>query len=121
MSIPADPTLSQKQRIFARLVGTLLDYIYSQGFECTLGEAYRTPEQAALNAQHGTGISHSEHTKRLAIDLLLWKDNQYLTKTTDYADIGNWWVQQHSLARWGGNFHSLPDGNHFSLEDGGFE
>jgi len=41
-------TLGQKQRVFVKLVSKLIDYAYTQGYELSFGEAYRTPEQAAL-------------------------------------------------------------------------
>ena len=120
---PASP-LHVKQVAFAQLVAKLIQYIANQGYEVTLGEAYRTPEQAALNAQAGTGIKNSEHTKRLAIDLMLFKDGVYLTASADYKPFGDWWVEQSTPeceCAWGGNFTHLQDGNHFSVADGGVE
>jgi len=66
--------LGDQQRRFLPFVARLIDYAYSQGFELTAGELYRTPEQAALNAKSGAGIAHSLHTQRLAVDLQLFKD-----------------------------------------------
>ena len=60
-------TLSQKQQNFAGNVGKLLTYIYNKGFSVSLGECYRTPEQAALYAKQGKGIVNSLHCKKLAI------------------------------------------------------
>ena len=115
----AQLTLGEKQRLFAQLVGALLRQIVVLGYECTLGEAYRTPEQAALDAAKGIGIKNSEHCKRLAIDLNLFRAGVYLTASEDYKPIGDWWKTQHDLCRWGGDFVSNPDGNHFSMEDAG--
>lgn len=107
-------SIGQKQRLFARLLGGLLEHIYEQGYECTLGEAYRTPEQAALNAQKGIGISNSVHTLRLAIDINLFKDGKLMEDSIAHKPFGDWWVAQNPLCRWGGDF-SKPDGNHYSL------
>jgi hypothetical protein len=112
-------TLGEQQRLFMRLLPRLIDYAYANGFELTAGELYRTPEQAALNAKSGAGIAHSLHTQRLAIDVQLFKGGVYLDKSEDYQSLGEFWKRQHPLARWGGDFHSRPDGNHFSLEYGG--
>ncbi len=114
-------TLGQLQRRFLPLVSKLIDYAYVQGFELTEGEGYRTPEQAALNAQHGTGIANSLHGLRLAIDLNLFKDGVWLQKSEDFKPLGDYWKTLDPLARWGGDFKSRPDGNHFSLTWGGIE
>ena len=109
-------TLRQKQSLFVRLVAKLIDHAYALGYELTFGEAWRTPEQAARNAAAGTGIRNSLHVDRLAIDLNLFRDGDYLATTEAHRPLGEWWEQQHPLARWGGRF---GDGNHYSLAHGG--
>lgn len=105
-------TLRQQQSLFVRLVGNLIEHAYASGYEFTFGEAWRTPEQARLNAAAGRGISNSLHIDRLAIDLNLFKDGEFLASTEAHRPLGEWWEKQHSLARWGGRFN---DGNHYSL------
>lgn len=109
-------TLGQKQRKFTAMVAKLITFAYANGFELTFGEAYRTPEQAALNAKTGAGISNSLHTQRLAVDLNLFKNGIYLTDSAAYAPLGIYW--ESIGGSWGGRF-SKPDGNHFSLAHGG--
>ena len=104
-------TLGEKQRLFTRMLSDLIRHAYDQGYELTLGEAYRTPEQAALNAAKGTGIANSLHTVRLAIDLNLFRDGKFLTSTEDHRPLGEWW--ESIGGAWGGRF---KDGNHYSLE-----
>jgi hypothetical protein len=111
-------TLGDKQRRFTELIGRLIQWAYANGFELTFGEAYRTPEQAALNAQKGSGIANSLHTQRLAVDINLFLGGVYQTATDAYKPLGEHWESLHVLARWGGRF-SKPDGNHFSLEHEG--
>lgn len=106
-------TLGEKQRSFPPLVAQLIEWAYKQGFELTFGECYRTPEQAALNAQNGSGISNSLHTQRLAIDLNLFIDGVYQTSTEAYRPMGEFWESLGGA--WGGRF-SKPDADHFSLE-----
>ena len=36
-------TIGQKQRNFTRMVAILIEYAYQEGFELTLGDAYRDP------------------------------------------------------------------------------
>lgn len=118
-------TLGQKQRLFVELVGKLIAWAYANDYEFSFAEAYRTPEQAALNAQKGSGIANSLHTKRLAIDLNLFTDlswhgdeDIYAIRTEQYKPLGTFWKSLHPLCRWGGDF-SRPDGNHFSMEHEG--
>ena len=35
--------LSQRQRLFVKLLPRLIDFAYAQGYELTLGDAYRDP------------------------------------------------------------------------------
>jgi hypothetical protein len=113
-------TLGQKQRLFTQLVAKLIEHAYAQGYELTFAEAYRTPEQARWNAeQAGTGISHSLHTSRLAIDLNLFKDGKFLTTSDDHRPLGAFWKSLHPECAWGGDFRPRPDGNHYSLSHNG--
>lgn len=107
-------TLGERQRIFTNNVSKLIMWAYWQGYELTFGEAYRTQEQANLNAAAGKGISNSLHMDRLAIDLNLFRDGQYLSTSADHKPLGEFWVTLHPDNRWGGNF-SKPDGNHYSM------
>src|ERR1700739_2108788 len=112
-------TLAEQQRRFLPLVAKLVDHAYAQGYELTAGELYRSPEQAALNAQHGSGIANSLHTLRLAIDLQLFKDGIYLTDGVAYKALGEFWKTLDPLCCWGGDFTTRADGNHFSMTWGG--
>lgn len=109
-------TLREKQSLFVRLVGLLIVEAYDRGYELTFGEAWRTPEQAKINADAGKGISNSLHRDRLAIDLNLFEDGVFLSRSIDHQPLGEWWEKLHPLCRWGGRFN---DGNHYSLEHEG--
>lgn len=110
--------LGEKQRIFAWNQHLFIEFVYKTGYELTFGEFYRTAEQAALNAQAGTGIRNSLHGKRLAGDWNLFRDGIYLTDTASHRQFGTFWKTLHPLNRWGGDF-SKPDGNHYSMEHEG--
>jgi len=120
-------TLRQKQSQFARLVAALILRADVLGYEVTLGEAWRSPEEAARNAAAGTGIVNSLHTSRLAIDLNLFRDGHYLSSTEAHRPLGEWWEAQSTDAYtccWGGRFKDSygrpkPDGCHYSLAHGG--
>ncbi|MFH8134195.1 M15 family metallopeptidase [Pantoea osteomyelitidis] len=104
--------LSEHQRKFTRMIGRLITWAYGNGYELTFGEAYRTPEQAQLNARQGKGIANSLHTRRLAVDFNLFIDGEYQTDSAAYEPLGKYW--ESIGGSWGGRF-SKPDGNHFSL------
>lgn len=108
-------TLGEKQRKFTRLLAELIIEAYRRGYEITLGEAYRTPEQARRNEQMGIGISNSLHTQKLAIDLNLFVGGKYTSRNQDYEPLGEFWeglsTGEYECC-WGGRF---GDGNHFSI------
>jgi hypothetical protein len=98
-------SLRKKQSEFARKVPLLILYAYELGYEVTLGDAWAT-----------TGhIDNSFHYKRLAIDLNLFKDGKYLTKTSDHLILGEFW--ESIGGTWGGRF-KRKDGNHYSWGEG---
>lgn len=110
-------TLGQKQRLFARLVPRLLDKAHELGYECTLGDAFRDPRvHGKVGVKMGYGHPKSGHKLKLALDVNLFKDGEYLEQTEDHKELGEWWEKQHQLTRWGGRFN---DGNHYSLEHDG--
>lgn len=105
-------TLRQKQSIFAFLVARLLIFMHQEGYEFTFGDAHRSPEEAARLARLGKGIRDSLHTKKLAIDINLFKNGKYLTSTEAHRIFGDWWEHQHKNCRWGGRY---SDGNHYEF------
>jgi hypothetical protein len=112
-------TLREKQSIFANLVANLIIQAQKFGYELTLGEVWRSPEEAARLATLGKGIKDSLHIDRLAIDLNLFKNGVYQMETKDYELLGEWWEGQSTdtfTLAWGGRFN---DGNHFSMEHDG--
>lgn len=108
-------SLGEKQRLFVSMVGDLIRFAYSIGLELSLGDGYRDPRLfGQVGEEKGYGRSGSNHKLRLAIDLNLFKDGKYLTKTEDHRPIGEYWE---SLGgSWGGRFN---DGNHYSIEHKG--
>lgn len=93
--------IGDAQRQFARHVPLLLSRAFELGFEVTLGDAYRDPRCPY-------GSKSSRHKVRLAIDLNLFKDGEYLRKTSDHEELGTFWESLGGI--WGGRFN---DGNHY--------
>ncbi|KYT38048.1 M15 family metallopeptidase [Escherichia coli] len=108
--------LSEKQQLFAVMIADLIHWAQEHDYRLTFGEAYRTPEQAALNAKSGKGIRNSLHTLRLAVDFNLFINGEYQADTDAYRPLGEYW--ESIGGTWGGRF-SRADGNHFSLEHNG--
>lgn len=110
-----DPrTLGERQRLHVRLTAKLIEFIYAAGYECTWGETYRVPAQAAANAATGAGIVNSLHIQRLAVDLQLFKAGQYLNGAAEYKQFADYWLTLDPLCAAGYYFHSV-DADHFSI------
>lgn len=111
-------SLRTKQSIFTYHVSRLIQWAYENGYELTFGEAYRTQEQAALNAERGVGIANSLHCDRLAVDFNLFDGatGEFLTSTEDHRPLGEYWESLDPENSWGGHFN---DGNHYSRKHGG--
>jgi len=118
--------LSEQQQLFARDVGKLLVFMYTQtNYRCTFGDAYRSQQQAEWNAQHGLGIQDSLHCQRLAIDLNLFDCGNKLdgnctlvSAYNAYEQFGKYWESLDPQNRWGGYFVSkygghIVDQDHF--------
>lgn len=86
------------------MVPRLIDFAYDSGYAVTLGDAYRDPRIAEYSHKN------SLHGKRLAIDLNLFKDGEYLTDSESHKPLGDYWCSLHPSNRWGG----MNDGNHYS-------
>lgn len=113
-------TLREKQSIFAELVTQLILKAEELGFQVTLGECYRSPEEAERLFKLGKGIKNSLHCIRLAIDINLFKDGKYLASTESHRPLGEFWESLDLEGKdikcvWGGRF---GDGNHYSIAHG---
>lgn len=107
-------SLSANQQQFAVMAAKLIIHAQSlPGYAVTLGEAYRTPEQAALYARQGKGIKNSLHCSRLAVDLNLFINGAYQAETSAYKPLGDFWKDIGGT--WGGDFQRA-DGNHFEFK-----
>ena len=110
-------SLRVKQSRFAYQVGRLIQQAYLMGYEVTLGDAYRDPRvHGDMGVRKSYSHPKSAHKVRLAIDLNLFKDGQFLEGSDAHKPLGEWWEKQDPDARWGGRFN---DGNHYSFEHEG--
>ena len=114
-------TLGEAQREFAFHVTILIRHIYALGYEVTFGDAYRDPRShGAMGVKGAYGRSRSAHKQRLAVDLNLFVDGQYLPHTWQHRQFGEYWKALHRDNRWGGDFRR-EDGNHYSRHFDGIE
>lgn len=107
-------SLGTAQREFAFHIACLIQHIYTQGHAVTFGDAYRSPKaHGGMGEQGPYGRARSAHKQRLAVDLNLFKDGQYLDDTASHEPFGAYWKALHPDNVWGGEFTN-PDGNHYS-------
>lgn len=98
--------LSERQMVFSRKIGVLIQVACEMGFDITLGESYTPNPEATGHNRNGV------HGLKLAQDLNLFKDGEYLTETEEHKPLGEVWEAMGGT--WGGRFRS-PDGNHYSM------
>ena len=109
-------TLGEKQRKFARMIADLIVWAYDHGYELTLGDAYRDPRVHGIPGEklaNSYSAAYSNHKLRLACDLNLFKDGQYLTSDEAHAPLKDFWESI------GGGRRIPGDANHYSLEHDG--
>ena len=95
-------SMVDRQSEFASAVARLVLFAIEMGYQVTFGDAW---------AKEGEGRRHktrSLHYDRLALDLNLFKDGVWLTKTADHTLLGLYWKAIGGV--WGGRF---GDGNHY--------
>lgn len=83
----------------------LLDKAHELGYEIRIGHVMRCQNCYV-------GRKNSNHKLKLAVDLNLFKNGDFLTTHDAHQELGEWWEQQHELCAWGGRFN---DANHYSI------
>jgi hypothetical protein len=111
--------LRDKRILFTRCLTDLVAWGNGQpGWEIALGRDFDEQNEPL---RHMKG---SLHYLGLANDLALYIGGVYMTRTEDYAKLGERWKALDPVCRWGGDFRDKkgrpkPDGNHFSVTYGG--
>ncbi len=104
-------SLFSQQVAFAKMVPKLINKAFELGYDVTLGDAYREPRvHGEMGVKKSYSAAKSFHKQRLAIDLNLFKNGQYLTTMQDHHALGEYW--ESIGGTWGGRF---KDPNHYSL------
>lgn len=122
------------------MIGELIVWIYSQGYACQLGDAWRSTDklkvptgqpgfdddeeysyQELLFYNKKSKVVQGKHNDRLAIDLIIHENEKPFTDS-DYRVVGEKWESMGG--RWGGRFGVKKeeydtkigwDANHFEL------
>jgi hypothetical protein len=124
-------SIGEKQRAFAVDAANLILFINQGGYECSFGEAFRSDEQAEINALGEAGRAHiadliwtdypllakkitnngkadgirdSLHQLGLALDLKLYLNGDYLRDSEPYRKFGVYWKSLREGNCWGGDF-----------------
>lgn len=110
-------SLGSQQREYSLKLAQLIVWIYKQGYEVSMGDAFRDPRVHGKFGEKGAsyGEAKSYHKKKLAQDLNLFKDGKYLGSTEAHRPIGEKWESMGGV--WGGRF-AKKDGNHYSWGEG---
>ena len=132
-------SLGSKQERFTRMLSSLLAFSEDSGYEIRMGDVWAhdlTPIISFLTSllqyipdhllndywqvlnilKESRHSENSLHYLKLAADVNLFRDGRYLDSTEDHLPLGEFW--ESIGGSWGGRFH---DGNHYSLEHGGFK
>jgi len=103
-------TLREKQSVFAKNIAKLIDFAYTQGYELTFGEAFRTEAQQMIYVNTGRSKTmSSRHMVRLAVDFNLFRSGALLNRPIDYKPLGDFWEGLSTENRWGGDWDGDDD------------
>lgn len=87
------------------------------GFVVTAGELWRPQEMQELYVKTGRSKTlDSQHGKRLAIDLNLFRDG-ILCNRAQIAPLGQWWESLNQKNRWGGSWRGQVEAKKSSFVD----
>lgn len=128
--LPA-PTESPQLRNYQARCSQAMAYFITQipridqgRHQVAMGEAHRPAWVASQYAKRGIGISESLHTKKLAIDLLLFVDGVYQSQPEAYKPLAELWLQvapAFGVVPAAGYYFKSRDAVHFSCAWEGFK
>ena len=125
-------TLGEKQEIFSYNLSKLIQFAYEKGYRIRLGEVFRTVDQQMLyfegyslmkigselklaKRKPRSRTMNSKHMKKLAVDINLFKDGEYLAKREDFKELAEYWKGLHEKNTCGYYWHW--DFGHFQMSE----
>lgn len=114
--------LGELQEAFTLAYAHLIIHAYDIGYRIRQGDTFRDPRVFGHMGEKNEGSygrKNSLHKLKLAADLNLFRDGNFLDATEDHLPLGKWWEVEYAEfnASWGGRFN---DGNHYSFGYRGF-
>jgi hypothetical protein len=107
-------SLRQQQSLFTVDLVSLIRWLYEEGYEVSIGEVQRAPEQQAYNVRMGRSQTlDSMHLYKCAADLFVFKNGTLLSTKSELQFAGNKWESMSAANTWGGNWNSFKDTPHF--------
>lgn len=109
-------SLGKKQERFSVALARQILWFNDRGYQVRMGDVYRDPRVfGAHGIKKGYGNSKSVHKLKLAADLNIFKDGDWLSEGTDPI-----WAEAHKHWETLGGAKAVPnDPNHFSFEHWG--
>ena len=92
--------LGEHQEAFTLDLGKLIIWAYDQGYRIRTGDVHA----------HDGHKDDSQHYKKLAADLNLFMNGDFITSTAGHKPLGDYWESLDEHNRWGGRYN---DGNHY--------
>jgi len=107
--------LSDRQQAFSRKIARLMLVAEEMGYQITVGDFFRDPRaHGVYGTKLGYSAANSQHKRRLAADLNLFRNGEYLTGVeaeNTHRDLHRVW----SLM--GGDPAIPGDANHYQYTD----
>ena len=92
----------------------LIQWATENGYVITAGELLRPIEMQKIYVETGRSMTmNSNHIKKLAGDLNVFKDGKYLCTVEGLRPLGEKWKSLSPKNRWGGDWSSFKDAPHF--------
>lgn len=109
--------LIEAQQAFLIHAAQLIIKATELGFIVTAGELWRPDEMQRIYVQTGRSKTlDSQHGKRLAIDLNLFRDGQLCGREA-ILPLGKWWESLDEKNRWGGSWRGQVEARKSSFVD----
>ena len=110
-------SLGLEQETFAQDLVSLLQKIWTTGFQVRIGEVQRPIEMQEIYVKTGRSKTmDGMHLKKCAADLIILKDGVVCDRAT-YEQFGDFWESLSTKNRWGGSWRGAVESGKSSFID----